>query len=98
MKPRRYGPFPYSPINERPQQRWPNGARIAVWLIPNIEFFALDEQVPAQWMWWYWNYVPHGLPIYATTWQYDENKNSKNKDDQHHSNSHHDDDVVVVDM
>ena len=47
MKPRRYGPFPYSPIIERPKQRWPNGARIAVWLIPNIEFFALDEQVPA---------------------------------------------------
>jgi peptidoglycan/xylan/chitin deacetylase (PgdA/CDA1 family) len=47
MKPRRYGPFPYSPIIDRPKVRWPNGARIAVWIIPNIEFFALDEQVPA---------------------------------------------------
>ncbi|MGE3245165.1 MAG: polysaccharide deacetylase family protein [Beijerinckiaceae bacterium] len=47
MKPRRYGPFPYSPIIERPQRRWPNGARVAVWIIPNIEFFALHEQVPA---------------------------------------------------
>jgi len=47
MKPRRYGPFPYSPIVERPPRRWPNGARVAVWIIPNIEFFALDEQVPA---------------------------------------------------
>jgi peptidoglycan/xylan/chitin deacetylase (PgdA/CDA1 family) len=47
MKPRRYGPFPYSPIIDRPRSRWPNGARIAIWVIPNIEFFALDEQVPA---------------------------------------------------
>lgn len=47
MKPRRYGPFPYSPMIRRPECRWPNGARVAVWIIPNIEFFALDEQVPA---------------------------------------------------
>ncbi len=47
MKPRRYGPFPYSPIIRRPKFSWPNGARIAVWIIPNIEFFALDEQIPA---------------------------------------------------
>ncbi|MDB5570477.1 MAG: polysaccharide deacetylase family protein [Hyphomicrobiales bacterium] len=47
MKPRRYGPFPYSPITRRPPLRWPNGARVALWIIPNIEFFALDEQVPA---------------------------------------------------
>lgn len=47
MKPRRYGPFPYSPIIDRPAFRWPNGARVAVWIIPNIEFFALDEQIPA---------------------------------------------------
>ncbi len=47
MKPRRYGPFPYSAMIDRLRQRWPNGARIAVWIIPNIEFFALDEQVPA---------------------------------------------------
>jgi peptidoglycan/xylan/chitin deacetylase (PgdA/CDA1 family) len=47
MKPKRYGPFPYSPIIDRPKKRWPNGARIAVWVIPNIEFFALNEQIPA---------------------------------------------------
>ncbi len=47
MKPRRYGPFAYSPIIRRPNVRWPNGARVALWIIPNIEFFALDEQVPA---------------------------------------------------
>ncbi len=47
MKPRAYGPFPYSPIIDRPKWRWPNGKRLALWIIPNIEFFALDEQVPA---------------------------------------------------
>lgn len=47
MQPRAYGPFPYSPIIRR--QRWilPDKARVALWIIPNIEFFALDEQVPA---------------------------------------------------
>jgi len=25
---------------------WPNGARLAFWVIPNIEFFSLEEQVP----------------------------------------------------
>src|SRR6185437_10114729 len=28
---------PYSPILHRPQLRWPNGARVAVWVVPNIE-------------------------------------------------------------
>ena len=46
MEPRRYGPFPYTPINRRPKISWPNGARLAVWVIPNIEVFALDEPVP----------------------------------------------------
>jgi allantoinase len=46
MEPRRYGPFPYTPINRRPTLKWPNGARVAVWVIPNIEFFPLNEVVP----------------------------------------------------
>lgn len=46
MEPQRYGPFPYTPINRRPTLKWPNGARVAVWVIPNIEFFPLDEKVP----------------------------------------------------
>src|SRR5579863_6850191 len=46
MKPARYGPFPYSPIIHRPPLKWPNGAHVALWIIPNIEFFALDEKVP----------------------------------------------------
>ena len=47
VKPTRYGPFPYSPIVRRPPFSWPNGARVTVWVIPNVEFFALDEQIPA---------------------------------------------------
>ncbi len=47
MKPGAYGPFPYSPIIRRPPLAWPGGARVALWIIPNIEFFALDEKVPA---------------------------------------------------
>ena len=44
MKPRDYGPFEYSPIIRRPRLAWPNGARIALWVIPNIEFFSLQER------------------------------------------------------
>jgi peptidoglycan/xylan/chitin deacetylase (PgdA/CDA1 family) len=35
--------FVYSPIVERPPLRWPNGARVAVWVIPNIEHFLFDR-------------------------------------------------------
>ena len=35
--------FPYSAIVDRPQLRWPNGARLAVWIIPNIEHFLFDR-------------------------------------------------------
>jgi allantoinase len=45
MKPSPTGPFPYSPIVSRPRLGWPGDAKVAVWVIPNIEFFALDEQV-----------------------------------------------------
>ncbi len=44
MRPRSYGPFPYSPIIERPRIRWPNGAHVALWVIPNIEYFSLLER------------------------------------------------------
>ncbi len=46
MQPRKYGPFPYVPINRRPKISWPGGARVAVWVAPNIEVFALDEKMP----------------------------------------------------
>jgi peptidoglycan/xylan/chitin deacetylase (PgdA/CDA1 family) len=35
--------FDYSPIVDRPPLRWPNGARLAVWVIPNIEHFMYDR-------------------------------------------------------
>jgi peptidoglycan/xylan/chitin deacetylase (PgdA/CDA1 family) len=44
MKPRSYGPFPYSPIIDRPRLEWPNGAHVALWIIPNIEYFSLQER------------------------------------------------------
>ncbi len=47
MKPGAYGPFPYSPIIHRNKLEWPNGARLALWVIPNIEFFSLAEKIPA---------------------------------------------------
>jgi allantoinase len=48
MQPQDYGPFPYVPINERPKLVWPDGARLAVWIIPNIEFFPLTKGIPPQ--------------------------------------------------
>ncbi|MGQ0656310.1 MAG: polysaccharide deacetylase family protein [Betaproteobacteria bacterium] len=46
MKPAPYGPFPYSPINRRPKLELPGGARLALWVVTNIEFFALDKPMP----------------------------------------------------
>jgi peptidoglycan/xylan/chitin deacetylase (PgdA/CDA1 family) len=46
MQPRQYGPFPYVPINRRAKLEWPGGARLALWVIPNIEFFPLDQPLP----------------------------------------------------
>ena len=48
MEPRRYGPFSYSPITKRPPLRWPNGAKLAVWVVPNIEFFPLNEAISGE--------------------------------------------------
>lgn len=46
MKPTPYGPFKFSMINDRPPLKWSNGARVAVWVIVNAEFFALDKAMP----------------------------------------------------
>jgi allantoinase len=35
--------FAYSPISQRPPLKLPNGARVAVWVIPNIEHFLFDR-------------------------------------------------------
>ena len=36
--------FYYSPIVERPRFRWPNGARVAFWVAPNVEFYEYLPQ------------------------------------------------------
>src|SRR5579872_1944933 len=46
MEPRKDGPFPYTPAISRPPLIWPNGARIAIWINPNVEFFPLDARLP----------------------------------------------------
>jgi peptidoglycan/xylan/chitin deacetylase (PgdA/CDA1 family) len=40
--PRAHGRYDYSPIIDRPPLRWPNGARVALWVIPNIEHFYFN--------------------------------------------------------
>jgi peptidoglycan/xylan/chitin deacetylase (PgdA/CDA1 family) len=34
--------FPYQAIIDRPPLSWPNGAHVAVWVIPNIEHFHIE--------------------------------------------------------
>ena len=46
MQPRVYGPYPFLPITRRKQFAWPGGAQLAVWVIPNLEFFHLDDVMP----------------------------------------------------
>jgi peptidoglycan/xylan/chitin deacetylase (PgdA/CDA1 family) len=35
------GYYDYLPITDRPLLTWPNGARLAVWFAPNVEFYEL---------------------------------------------------------
>lgn len=37
--------YAYSPYNNRPKITWPNGARVAFWVAPNIEFYEIDPPV-----------------------------------------------------
>jgi len=46
MEQAKTGPFTYSPIIHRPKLSWPNNARVALWVIPNIEVFALNRTIP----------------------------------------------------
>jgi peptidoglycan/xylan/chitin deacetylase (PgdA/CDA1 family) len=39
------GLYDYSPLLERPKITWPNGARVAFWVAPNIEFYELDPPI-----------------------------------------------------
>jgi allantoinase len=34
--------FPFSAIIDRPPLKWPNGAHVAVWVVPNIEHYELE--------------------------------------------------------
>jgi hypothetical protein len=45
--PLRYGPLAYVPIHRRLPLTWPNGARVALWVNPNVEFFGLDDVMPS---------------------------------------------------
>ena len=36
------GHYDYAPYTGRPKIVWPNGARIAVWVAPNIEHYELE--------------------------------------------------------
>ncbi len=42
-QPSEHDRFDFSPIVDRPPLHWPNGARVAVWVIPNIEHFLFDR-------------------------------------------------------
>jgi len=41
--PQEHDRFPYSAIVDRKPLRWPKGARVALWVIPNIEHFLFDR-------------------------------------------------------
>lgn len=41
--PQEHGRFDFSAITSRPKLEWPNGARVALWVIPNIEHFLFDR-------------------------------------------------------
>lgn len=43
LPPQAHDRFPYSAIIDRKPLRWPKGARIAVWVVPNIEHFLFDR-------------------------------------------------------
>jgi allantoinase len=42
-----YGPFRYQTIVRRPMLMLPNGAQLALWVVPNVEFFSLREKIPS---------------------------------------------------
>ncbi len=37
-------PFSYSPIIDRPRLTWPGGARVALWVVPNIEHYEYQPR------------------------------------------------------
>lgn len=51
------GYYGYWPYRDRPRFRWPNDARLALWVAPNIEFYELDPPRNPQRAPW-----PHPFP------------------------------------
>jgi peptidoglycan/xylan/chitin deacetylase (PgdA/CDA1 family) len=43
QNPKEHDRFPYSAIVDRKPLRWPKDARVAIWIIPNIEHFLFDR-------------------------------------------------------
>ncbi|MBO9520663.1 MAG: polysaccharide deacetylase family protein [Nocardioidaceae bacterium] len=41
--PREHDRYDYSAIVDRPRLTWPGGARVAVWVVPNVEHFLFDR-------------------------------------------------------
>ena len=38
------GLYDYWPYDARPKLTWPNGARVAFWVAPNIEFYEVQPE------------------------------------------------------
>jgi peptidoglycan/xylan/chitin deacetylase (PgdA/CDA1 family) len=59
-----HGWYRYSPIVDRLPLRWPNGERIAVWILPVVEFLdLLRPDTPGQ-------HPPPGGPLDVRTWSH----------------------------
>jgi allantoinase len=41
------GRFAYAPVIDRPIIKWPDNARVAFWVAPNMEFFEYLPESPA---------------------------------------------------
>jgi peptidoglycan/xylan/chitin deacetylase (PgdA/CDA1 family) len=46
MEPSSRGPFRNLPITQRKHFAWPDGSRLALWVVPNLEYFHLDHPLP----------------------------------------------------
>jgi len=46
MQPSSHGPFTPVPIVRRTHFAWPEGNRLALWVVPNLEYFHLDDPLP----------------------------------------------------
>ena len=42
------GPFPFTALPRRPTMHWPDGGRVAFWIIPNVEVFMFDYPMPGE--------------------------------------------------